>query len=560
MTTELGRVLVSRGVVSEEQLRSAVETQEYEGGSLGKVIVDLGYAAEREIVQAVAETIGMPFADTRPGQVDPDAAALMPQDEATRLGALPVGFDRDGSLLVALADPGNDEAVERVKALTGVDVSPALAARGELQQAIAHLADAPGSAPADGGAGARPEREQGEARQRPPGGSRGLSLAERSDAAEASLATEAAPEGADSLLAYEQGSAIDLDEVLVQIIKRGASDLHLTAGVPPMLRLHGELEPMDEFDVLTPPELQKMIYAILTQKQREQFENELELDLSYQVPNVARFRVNVFQQRDSMGAVMRAIPHEIFSIEDLGLPRAVESLARRPRGFVLVTGPTGSGKSTTLASLIDMVNRERSSHIMTIEDPIEFLHTHNRSIVNQRELGGDTHSFSAALKHVLRQDPDVILVGELRDLETIQVALTAAETGHLVFGTLHTQDAPQTIDRMIDVFPPHQQEQIRVQLGGALQGVVCQQLLKTKDGHGRVPATEVMIATSAIKNLIREGKTHQMYSSIQAGKEHGMATMDTSLAQLVKTGKVTYDAALEKCNNAADFNRLCGRA
>jgi twitching motility protein PilT len=257
---------------------------------------------------------------------------------------------------------------------------------------------------------------------------------------------------------------------------------------------------------------------------------------------------------------MRTIPYEIKSIEDLGIPSQINNFAYLPRGFVLVTGPTGSGKSTTLAALVDVINRERAAHIITVEDPIEFLHQHKRSTVNQRELGTDTHSFAAALKHVLRQDPDVILVGEMRDLETIQVALTAAETGHLVFGTLHTQDAPQTIDRVIDVFPPHQQEQIRVMLAGALQGVVCQQLLRTADGDGRVAATEVMIATPAIRNLIREGKVHQMYSMIQAGKQHGMVTMDQSLATLVQRGRVTYQTALERCNNVADFNRLCGRA
>jgi twitching motility protein PilT len=361
-------------------------------------------------------------------------------------------------------------------------------------------------------------------------------------------------------LAYEQPAVLDLDAVLEALVEAGGSDLHLTARQPPMIRVHGDLQPLDGFAPLQPNDIRQAIYGILTQKHREQFENELELDLSYSLTGRSRFRVNVFQQRDAMAAVMRTIPYEIKSIEDLGIPSQVNNFAYLPRGFVLVTGPTGSGKSTTLAGLIDVVNRERRCHIITVEDPIEFLHDHKGSTVNQRELGTDTHSFAAALKHVLRQDPDVILVGEMRDLETIQVALTAAETGHLVFGTLHTQDAPQTIDRVIDVFPPHQQEQIRVMLAGALQGVVCQQLLKTTSGEGRVVATEVMIATPAIRNLIREGKVHQMYSMIQAGKQHGMVTMDQSLATLVQKGKVSYQAALEKCNNVADFNRLCGRA
>jgi twitching motility protein PilT len=358
----------------------------------------------------------------------------------------------------------------------------------------------------------------------------------------------------------EEESSIDLDELLVALVDRGGSDLHLTAGIPPSIRVHGEITALDEFPVCVPDDLQKMLYSIMTQKQREQFENELELDMSYSIPGKARFRVNIFQQRDAIGSVMRVIPFEILPLETLGIPEQVSNFAYLPRGFVLVTGPTGSGKSTTLASIIDLVNRNRAAHIMTVEDPIEFLHNHKRSVVNQREVGTDTHGFTEALKHVLRQDPDVILVGEMRDLETIQIALTAAETGHLVFGTLHTQDAPQSVDRIIDVFPPHQQEQIRVMLAGALQGVVCQTLLKTADGKGRTVAVEIMTATSAVKNLIREGKTHQLYSAIQAGAQHGMVAMDQSLAQLVKMGKVTYDAALEKANNVNEFNRLVGRA
>ncbi|MDQ4068801.1 MAG: type IV pilus twitching motility protein PilT [Actinomycetota bacterium] len=353
---------------------------------------------------------------------------------------------------------------------------------------------------------------------------------------------------------------MDLDAVLVRLLEAGGSDVHLAAGAPPAMRVRGELVRLEEYGELTPVELQKMIYGFLTQRQREAFENELELDLSYTVPSRSRFRVNVFRQRDAIGAVMRVIPFEIKALEDLGVPLSVAAFAALPRGFVLVTGPTGSGKSTTLASLIDLINRTRAGHIMTVEDPIEFLHPHKRCIVNQRERGTDTYTFATALKHALRQDPDVILVGEMRDLETIQVALTAAETGHLVLGTLHTQDAPQTVDRIVDVFPPTQQEQVRVMLAGALQGVLCQQLLPTADGKGRVVACEVMVATSAIRNLIREGKTHQMYSAIQAGKKHGMVTMDQSLADLVKAGRVSYEVALERANNPGDFKQLAGRA
>jgi twitching motility protein PilT len=352
---------------------------------------------------------------------------------------------------------------------------------------------------------------------------------------------------------------ISLNDLLMHVLDTGASDLHLTSGARPSVRLNGELKQMEAEPILTPPVIQRVMYAALTQKQREKFEENLELDFAYSVPGRARFRVNLYRQRDALGAAFRIIPFEIRKLEDLGVPPSVANFASLPRGFVLVTGPTGSGKSTTLASLVDLANRTRSEHIMTVEDPIEFLHRHQKCIVNQREVGEDTWSFQNALKHVLRQDPDIILVGEMRDLETISVALTAAETGHLVFATLHTQDAAQTIDRIIDVFPTNQQQQVRVQLAGALQGIVCQTLAKTRDGRGRAVATEVLVATPAIRNLIREGKTHQIYSAMQAGAKHGMHTMDQHLADLVMKGRITYETGLEKCHHVEDFNRLSGR-
>ena len=375
--------------------------------------------------------------------------------------------------------------------------------------------------------------------------------------------TAATPEGAYARSALEEDSELEaglLTELLIEVLDRNASDLHLTAGARPTIRMHGSLEPLEDRPIMTPPVIQRMMYAVLTQKQREKFEEVLELDFAYAVPGKARFRVNLYRQRDAVGAAFRLIPYEIKPLEELGVPQSVANFSMLPRGFVLVTGPTGSGKSTTLASLVDLANRNRRDHIMTVEDPIEFLHRHKSSLVNQREVGEDTWSFQNALKHVLRQDPDIILVGEMRDLETISVALTAAETGHLVFATLHTQDAAQTIDRVIDVFPPHQQQQIRVQLAGALQGIVCQTLAKTSDGHGRAVATEVLVATPAVRNLIREGKTHQIYSALQAGAKHGMHTMDQHLAELVKTGRITYETGQEKCHHIEDFNRLCGRA
>jgi twitching motility protein PilT len=358
----------------------------------------------------------------------------------------------------------------------------------------------------------------------------------------------------------EEDIQVPVPELLEIVLERGASDLHLTAGAPPTIRLHGDLIRLVDYPILSPRALQGMIYAILPQKMRERLEGELELDMSYALPGKARFRVNVYYQRDSIGAAFRLIPYEIKTVESLGLPSVVADLARYPRGFVVVTGPTGSGKSTSLAGMVDIVNRERSAHIMTVEDPIEFLHKHQQCIVNQREVGSDTHSFAQALKHVLRQDPDVILVGEMRDLETISTAITAAETGHLVFATLHTQDAPQTIDRIIDVFPPHQQQQVRVQLATTLQGIVTQQLLQTADGRSRAVACEVLICTPAVRNLIREGKVHQIYSIMQAGGRFGMQTMDQALANLVKEGKISQQLAYERSHDPEELNRLIGGA
>jgi twitching motility protein PilT len=360
-------------------------------------------------------------------------------------------------------------------------------------------------------------------------------------------------------MVMETGTEVPITTLLEAVLDRRGSDLHLTAGAPPVIRVDGSLRRLEEHPPLEAELLQRMIYSILTQKQRERLEQELELDLSYALPGKARFRVNVYFQRESIGAAFRLIPFEIKSVEELQLPRHTEEFARIPRGLVLVTGPTGSGKSTTLASLVDVVNREKDLHIMTVEDPIEFLHEHKRCIVNQREVGQDTTSFAAALKHVLRQDPDVILVGEMRDLETISTALTAAETGHLVFATLHTQDAPQTIDRIIDVFPPFQQQQVRVQLAVTLQGVVSQMLLPRADGNGRVAAAEVLVATPAVRNLIREAKIHQIYSAMQAGGKHGMQTMDQSLAGLVRAGHITFERAAADCHELEELRRMLGR-
>ena len=351
----------------------------------------------------------------------------------------------------------------------------------------------------------------------------------------------------------------DLDQALTYVASVHASDLHLGAGTVPMYRHDGQLVPLPgDFAKFTPDSLKESLYGILSPDQKQNFERDLELDLAYSAAGMGRFRVNLYWQRNSIGAAFRYIDNRIRSLDELQVPSAVREFAYLPRGLVLVTGPTGWGKSTTLAALIDVINTERACHIMTVEDPIEFLHSHKKSVVNQREVGTDTHTFGAALKHVLRQDPDVILVGELRDLESISVALTAAETGHLVFATLHTVDAAQSIDRIVDVFPAHQQGQIRTQLGGALQGVVSQTLLR-KIGGGRVVATEILKTTPAIGHLVREGKSHQIYSHLQSGSEHGMHTMDQALAGLVKRGIVSYDEAREKASDLASFESLADR-
>jgi len=330
---------------------------------------------------------------------------------------------------------------------------------------------------------------------------------------------------------------MDIADLLIQTKERDGSDLHLSAGSRPLMRLHGELTPLEE-EELSKDTVHRMIYEVLNDDQRRLFEENRDLDFAIEVGEVARFRVNVFNQRNGQGAVFRVIPTRIPTFEELGLPEVVRTLATRENGLVLVTGPTGSGKSTTLAAMIDLVNSRSKKHIITLEDPIEFVHKSKSGLVNQRELGSHTKSFASALRAALREDPDVILVGEMRDLETISLALTAAETGHLVFATLHTKSAPKTIDRVIDAFPPTQQQQIRVQLAEALQGVVSQLLLPTKDKKGRVAALEIMVATVAIRNLIREAKTHQIPSSIQTGMQLGMQSLEQALRNLVIQGRV----------------------
>jgi twitching motility protein PilT len=351
-----------------------------------------------------------------------------------------------------------------------------------------------------------------------------------------------------------------IDDLLEQMVARGASDLHITVGTQPTIRVRGHLERLEGYEPLVGEDTMQLLYRIISSEQQKNLEIKRQIDFAHAVPGVARFRVNVFFQRETLGGAFRVIPEQIKTLEELGLPTSLHTLTDKPRGIVLVTGPTGSGKSTTLAALVDEINRTRSEHILTIEDPVEFVHNHKSCIVNQREIGPDAVSFAEALRAALRQDPDVILLGEMRDLETIGTALTAAETGHLVFGTLHTQSASSTVDRLIDVFPAEQQEQIRIQIANSLQGILTQALLPTADGQGRCAALEILYPDDAVRNLIRQGKVEQIYSIMQTGTQRGMQTMEQSLAELVQRHIVTYEVARSRSSRPDQLLGLLERA
>ena len=350
-----------------------------------------------------------------------------------------------------------------------------------------------------------------------------------------------------------------INELLEIVVQRNASDLHLTSGSEPAIRVNGKLERLEGFSPLLPEQLRQVLYVITSTEQQKELEVKRQIDFSYPLPGVARFRVNIFHQRQSIAGAFRLVPSTIKTLAELGLPNSLYELAAKPRGLVIVTGPTGSGKSTTLAAMVDEINKTRSDHIVTIEDPIEFLHHHKKCVVNQREIGTDATSFGDALRAALRQDPDVILLGEMRDLETIATALTAAETGHLVFATVHTQDAPSAVDRVIDVFPAAQQGQIRVQVASTLQGVMTQNLLPTTDGAARVPAVEILLPDDAVRNLIRQGKLEQVYTSMQTGSNKGMQTMEQSLADLVLSGTVSQEIAVARSSRPQHLLELIQR-
>jgi twitching motility protein PilT len=353
---------------------------------------------------------------------------------------------------------------------------------------------------------------------------------------------------------------ISLRDLLETMVKRGASDLHLTAGVPPMIRLDGDLHPVSQYAALDASDTQRLAYSVLSEEQRKKFENTRELDISFGIKGVARFRANVFMQRGVVSMAVRQIPYTIVPLSELGLPKISLDFIRRPKGLVLVTGPTGSGKSTSLAAMIDAINSERQAHIITIEDPIEFIHQHKKCIVNQREVGADTQGFADALKYILRQDPDVILVGEMRDLETVTAALTIAETGHLVFATLHTNSTYESINRIVDLFPSDQQDQVLAQLAFVLQGVITQQLIPRARGGGRIMCAEVLVCTPAVRAVVREGKVHQVYSLMQAGHKYGMQTMNQALFAAVTRRDISMEQALERTHDAKELQQMFDKA
>jgi len=510
---ELAKILTSAGVVDRHMLERAKAIQQTQGRWLGSVLVELGAVGPEEIVNALSSHLNLKTADLAKVTYNAGAVQLLPESMARRFAAVPIS-QIDNTLHVAMVNPLDSLALDLIQARTGMRVELLVATERDVRSSI----------------------------------DRFYSQLNRSQRQPATTETKAKKTEKEPT----PNEIFHVDDLLRIMIESRASDLHLAVGCPPTLRIDGELSAINA-ERLTPTRMNELTYAILSDEQISEFEETWELDFAYSVRGLSRFRVNIHRQRGTIGGVFRAVPVDPPSLDSLGMPDILNKLAVRPRGLVLVTGPTGSGKSTTLAAMIREINVTRRRHIVTVEDPIEFLHRNEKSIIIQREVGSDTKGFTAALRHVLRQDPDVILIGEMRDLETISAAITAAETGHLVLATLHTTSAAQTIDRIVDVFPPHQQEQIRVQLSTVLEGIICQTLLPLADGKGRVCAQEILVATSAIRNLVREGKTHQMPSVLQSGGSEGMQVLDQALKTLVQQGKVVPQAAMAVASNPQDF-------
>jgi twitching motility protein PilT len=541
----LAHSIVTDGYATDADVAPVLSEATDRGASFPALLISRNVTSQEVVLGLLSQLTRLPVVDLDHDRPSDQALASTPVTVAREYGA--VGYRLDGDqLTTAFGDPPDEDDVRALSVLVGHAVVPVLANPLAIERILASIEPQqappppppPPSAPSSNGMGPVPMAEAVS----------GNGHAHPSSNSGQSGRLAGGPD-------YDENpeSALHLDDLLRYAVSVGASDLHLTTGLPACIRLNGAIRHIEGCPVLNNEMIRDMVFGILPQTMRERFEAEKELDTSHSIVDVGRFRLNVFQQRGTVAAALRAIPHEIPPFEVLGIPESIRSFTDMRHGLVLVTGPTGSGKSTTLASLVDIINRSKPLHIVTVEDPIEFLHNHKRAMVNQREVGQDTMSFSEALRRVLREDPDVILVGEMRDLETISMALTAAETGHLVFGTLHTQDAPQTIDRIIDVFPSNQQDQIRTMLAGSLEGVVTQQLLLNADGTGRLAACEVMICTSAIRNLVRSAKTHQIYSLMQTGGQYGMQTMDQGLAKLVKSGRITEAVAFDRCRSEEDL-------
>ncbi len=513
-------ILKRRGLVSDDIYDALLKRSEIMQEWIGQVAVNDRIVSGLEMATALASELRLQFVDLAGEQPDEMALVTIHRDVCQKNSLLPLKIN-DDTLVIACTNPTDTELLEALAEITCFKVIPVVVSLSGIQGIIEKCYD---SISFD----LQTEAQQNVCY------SHSLSNIHKPDDGSYSVA---------------------LDEMLIEVVKRDASDLHLVAASHPLMRVNGKLERMHN-PMLKPQHIKDLIYTVITEEQLLEFRQHHELDFAYTVPGVSRFRVNVYKQNSTVCAVFRVIPSNIPTLDKLKMPEIVRELTTRPRGLVLVTGPTGSGKSTTLAAMIDEINSTRQVHITTLEDPIEFLHNHKVGEVTQREIGTDTESFASGLMHLLRQDPDVIFIGEMRDQNTIAAAVTAAETGHLVFATLHTNSAAQSIDRIIDTFPPHQQGQVRNQLAIFLEGIITQTLVPNMDGKGRSCAQEILIATPAVRNLIRESKVHQLASVIQAGAQYGMQTLDQALISLVKSKKVSLEEALLKASNADEFRSL----
>ncbi len=551
----LAQGIVGGGYAAEDSVLPVLQEADASGKPLASLLISKGVIPSQLVMGVLSQLSQLPTVDLTADPPDQQAMALIGGTVASQYGAIGWRTSQD-QLTVAFGEPPEPADIRALEALAGIRVAPVLADPMVID-AVIHGGIGGNGATSGTAASVALGVDDTMVGHSAAGtvagsGSSGDQATSEKDASSDYLGVGKVSSDLKPL-EIKSGVPLHIDDLLRYAVSVGASDLHITSQRPGMIRLNGALRPIEGCPVLDNTTIREMIFGILPQSHRERFEAEHELDTSHQIAGVGRFRVNVFLQRGTVASVMRAIPHDVPSFESLGVPEVLRSFTELRRGLILVTGPTGSGKSTTLATLVDIINETKPLHIISVEDPIEFLHNHKRSVVNQREVGSDTFSFAESLKRVLREDPDVILVGEMRDLETISMAITAAETGHLVFATLHTQDAPQTIDRIIDVFPTNQQSQVRTQLSAALEAVVTQQLMVDAEGTGRVACCEVMVCTPAIRNLIRSEKIHQIYSLMQTGAQFGMQTMDQALAKMVKEGKITEGVAFDRCRNEEDL-------